>query len=141
MEQSTEIAKGYINLAENSLGTMNRERKQNLVFSVSACYYSLYYSLYSIIAKIGIKSEIHACTIEFMKRFLSSYYTPAECKFMADSLQARVDTQYYINRDVKDQFVKEMISTTPKFLIKCKGIVANIKESEINEIRKQLQKS
>ncbi len=88
--------------------------------------------------KIGVKCEIHACTIEFMKRFLPSYFTPAECRFMSDSLQARVDTQYYIDRKVRDKFVQEMLETAPKFLIKCKEILARMKESEINAIRKQI---
>lgn len=89
--------------------------------------------------KIGIKCEIHACTIEFMKRFLSSYFTPTECKFMLDSLQARVDTQYYVDREVEDKFVQQMLATAPKFLAKCKDITSRIKESEINAIRKQVK--
>ncbi len=60
-------------MAEEALGTMNRERN-----SISACYYSMYYSLYAILMKLGIKCEIHSCTLEFMKFSLSQYYLEDE---------------------------------------------------------------
>jgi uncharacterized protein (UPF0332 family) len=138
IEPGKNLADGYILKAEESLGIMQKA-KGSRDWSVSTSYYCMYFSLYSILMKIGVKCEIHACTIEFMKRFLSSHFTPAECRFMSDSLQARVDTQYYIDREVKDKFVQEMLVTAPKFLVKCKEILVNIKESEINAIRKQLK--
>ena len=128
----------YILKSEESL-EMLQKAKGSRDWSVSTAYYTMYFSLYSILMKIGVKCEIHACTIEFMKRFLSSYFTPVECKFMSESLQARVDTQYYIDRGVKDTVVSEMIATAPRFLVKCKEIVSNIKESEVNTIRKQIK--
>ena len=33
------LSKGYIIMAENAIGTMNRERNLNQQFSISACYY------------------------------------------------------------------------------------------------------
>jgi uncharacterized protein (UPF0332 family) len=140
IEPNPNLADGYILKAEESLGMMQKA-KGSRDWSVSTSYYSMYFSLYSILMKIGVKCEIHACTIEFMKRFLSSYFTPTECKFMLDSLQARIDTQYYVDREVEDKFVQEMIATAPTFLVKCKEILARIKESEINDVRKQFQKS
>ena len=88
--------------------------------------------------KAGVKCEIHACTIAFMKRFLAAYFTPAECKFLSQSLQARIDTQYYVDREVKDEFIGEMVKTAPQFLAKFRDILAKIKESEIKAIRKEL---
>ena len=138
IEPNGNVANGYILKAEESLEVMHKA-KGSKDWSVSTAYYTMYFSLYSILMKIGIKCEIHACTIEFMKRFLASYFTTAECKFMAQSLQARVDTQYYVDRKVKDAFINEMIATAPKFLVKCKEIIANIKEPETNAIRKQIK--
>ncbi len=65
IEPNENLTKGYLEMANNSIGTMNRERKYNLMFSISACYYSMYYSLYAVLMRIGIKCEIHSCTIEF----------------------------------------------------------------------------
>lgn len=139
VEPNTNLANGYILKAEESLNIMQKA-KDSRDWSVSTSYYTMYFSLYSILMKIGVKCEIHACTIEFMKRFLPAYFTPAECKFISDSLKARVDTQYYVDRDIKDKFVSEMLMIAPNFLIKCKEILARIKESEINTIRKEVKK-
>ena len=59
VEPNENVSQGYFKLAESSIGTMNRERNKNDVFSISAGYYSMYYSLYSILMSIGIKCEIH----------------------------------------------------------------------------------
>ena len=69
------LAKGYLKMAENSLGTMSREKQYNLMFAISACYYSMYYSLYAICMKLGVKCEIHSCTLEFMKKGLNEFYS------------------------------------------------------------------
>src|SRR3990172_3166439 len=107
IEPNGNVANGYILKAEESLEVMHKA-KGSKVWSVSTAYYTMYFSLYSILMKIGIKCEIHACTIESMRRFLSSYFTPAECKFMSESLQARIETQYYVDREVEHKFINEM---------------------------------
>jgi len=75
VESSQRLAFGYLKMAEDSLGTMNREKDKNLIFSVSAGYYTTYYSLYGILMKCGVKCEIHSCSIEFAKQFLREYYS------------------------------------------------------------------
>lgn len=139
VEPSDNLANGYISKAEESLEALQKV-KGNRDWTVSTAYYSMYFSIYSILMKIGVKCEIHACTIEFMKRFLTPYFTPVECKFLSQSLQARIDTQYYVDREVKDIFIDEMVKIAPQFIVKCKEVLAKIKESEIKAIRSQLNK-
>src|SRR3989344_9082459 len=136
IEPNGNVANGYILKAEESLEVMHKA-KGSKDWSVSTAYYTMYFSLYSILMKTGVKCEIHACTIEFMKRFLTAYFMPDECKFLSQSLQARIDTQYYVDREVKDGFIEEMVKTAPQFLAKCKDILSKIKESEIKAIRRQ----
>lgn len=139
VEPSDNLSNGYISKAEESLEALQKV-KGNRDWTVSTAYYSMYFSLYSILVKAGVKCEIHACTIEFMKRFLSSHFTLEECKFMSQSLQARIDTQYYVDREVKNEFIEGMVRTAPQFLVKCKEALAKIRESEIKTIRSQLNK-
>lgn len=40
IEPNENISKSYLEMADNAIGTMNRERDKNLVFSISAGYYS-----------------------------------------------------------------------------------------------------
>ena len=73
--------------------------------------------------KLGVKCEIHSCTIEFAKRFLKEYFEETELDFTEDSLKARIDSQYYIDRTVPDEQYNKMIQKAPAFLVKCKSVI------------------
>ena len=96
---------------------------------------------------MGIKCEIHSCTLEFAKQFLNEFFNPEEMDFMGKSLKSRVDSQYYIDRSVPDDQYQRMIQSAPNFLVKCKSIQIKLTENKIKEIREkfrleiQLQKS
>lgn len=108
-------------------------------WKISTAYYAMYFSLYSILTRLGVKCEIHACTLEFAANFLKDYLSKADVEFLKDSLRTRVDSQYYVNRKVPDAQYNEMIKRAPEILIKCKSIVLQLNESKINEIRQKLK--
>ena len=99
-ENSTQ---GYLTLAENALGTMNRERNYNRQFAISACYYSMYYALYAVLMKAGVKCEIHSCTLEFMKRILKDFYSLEEIRAIKKAFDCRETAQYYVDRIVSKE--------------------------------------
>ena len=138
IEPNSNLAEAYIKKSEEALESM----RVNVIkdWRISTAYYTLYFSLYSILTKIGIKCEIHSCTIEFIKRFLREFFSEEEIDFIEDSLKARIDSQYYIDRTVPDEQYNKMIKKTPEFLVKCKSILLKLNEKKINEIRKEFQK-
>lgn len=88
--------------------------------------------------KIGVKCEIHSCTISFMQHFLNKYFTDEEIELIEKSQKARIDTQYYSNRNISDDLYKRMTNNTALFLTKCKEIANNLTEEEIKDIRSNL---
>ncbi len=112
--------------------------KNNKEWEISSCYYSMYFALYAILIRIGIKCENHSCTIEFMKEFLRRYFTEEDFKLLKDSLRARIDAQYYADREVSESQYRKMIDNAPNFIIKCKEAMFQIKEAEIADIRDTL---
>ena len=94
------LAQGYLTQAENALGTMNRERNYNRQFAISACYYSMYYALYAVLMRLGVRCEIHSCTIEFAKQLLKDLYTQEEIKAIKKAFDCREIAQYYVDRIV-----------------------------------------
>lgn len=130
------LAKGYLKMAESSLGTMNREREYNLNFAISACYYSMYYSLYAVCMKLGIKCEIHSCTIEFMKKILTKYYSEEDIKIIKKAFDARDIAQYHVDKIVLKEDSDYIMEKAPLFFNKSKEILAEINEENIKEIRK-----
>lgn len=133
------LAGSYIKMAENAIGTMNRERSYNRQFAISACYYSMYYSLYAVLMKIGIKCEIHSCTLEFMKKLLKDFYSTDDMKKINKAFEARDKAQYYINKIVTKEEEEFIMAQAPLFLSKSKDILEKINENDIQKIRDNLR--
>ena len=138
VEPNSDLAKSYIKKAEEALESMRVIIIKD--WKISTAYYTIYFSLYAILMKLGVKCEIHSCTIEFARRFLKEYFEEADLDFTEDSLKARVDSQYYINRTVPDEQYNKMIQKTPEFLVKCKSIIIKLNEKKVNKIRDKFQK-
>lgn len=134
------LAVGYLKMAEDALGTMGREKSYSLRFSVSACYYSMYYSLYSVMTKIGVKCEIHLCTLKFMEEFLEDFYSKEEIRVINKAFSCRNNVQYYVDRVVERKDFDYIISQAPLFFTKSKDILAKINEADIKSIRGKLLK-
>jgi len=107
-------------------------------WKISTGYYSMYFSLYAVLMKIGIKSENHTCTIEIMQRLLSEYFTLDECEMLEKARRARVETQYYITRSVSETFSAILSKRVPRFLVTCRSIVGGIDEKQVHKLRKFL---
>ena len=138
IEPNSDLANAYIKKAEEALESMRVNTIKD--WKISTAYYTIYFSLYAILMKLGVKCEIHSCTIEFTKRFLKEYFEETELYFTEDSLKARIDSQYYIDRTVPDEQYNKMIQKTPEFLVKCKSIIIKLNEKKVNEIRDEFQK-
>lgn len=138
IEPNPDLANAYIKKAEEALESM----RVNIIkdWKISTAYYTIYFSLYAVLMKLGVKCEIHSCTIEFAKRFLKEYFEEPDLDFTEDSLKARVDSQYYIDRTVPDEQYNKMIQKTPEFLVKCKSVIIKLNEKKVNEIRDKFQK-
>ena len=137
IEPNSDIVEAYVKKAEEALESI----RLNIIkdWKISTAYYTIYFSLYSILTKIGIKCEIHSCTIEFAKMFLKGYFNEEDLDFIEDSLKARINSQYYVNRTVPDEQYNKMMTKSPEFLVKCKSILIKLNEKRINEIRSKFQ--
>lgn len=137
IEPNSNLAEAYLKKAEEALESM----RVNVIrdWKISTAYYTIYFSIYSLMMKIGLKCEIHSCTLEFVKQFLNEYFTKDEIDFVRDSLKARIDAQYYIDRTVPDAQFKNMIDSSPDFLVKCKSLHVLLNEKKVAEIRKKFQ--
>ncbi len=137
IESNSNLSKAYFKKAEEALESM----RVNIVkdWQISTAYYAIYFALYSLLMKIGIKCEMHSCTIEFVKRFLKEYFSKGDVDFIQDSLKARIDSQYYIDRAVPDEQYNKMLVKSPEFLVKCKSVLIKLNEKKITEIRAEFQ--
>jgi uncharacterized protein (UPF0332 family) len=130
------LASAYLKKAEEALETMQTITARD--WKITTAYYAMYFSLYAILTRLGVRCENHSCTILLMERLLSDYFAPAEMALVERARGARVDAQYYVSREIPDPFCEELIRAAPRFLVKCTGIVNGMSERTVETLRKRL---
>lgn len=88
--------------------------------------------------KIGIKSEIHECTIKLCELLESEEIIPeGYSETLFEDKQLRIDNQYYLkNRNVDINYAQIM-----NFVLKIKDIINKLKNEDIIRIRKIISKT
>ncbi|MFH1211840.1 MAG: HEPN domain-containing protein [Candidatus Woesearchaeota archaeon] len=134
VEPSENLRNAYLAKAEEALETLRTTKNRS--WQLTTAYYTIYHGIYSLLMRIGVKCEIHSCTIEFAKRFLKNHFSKDDFELIDKAFSARIDSQYYINRQVTDKDHEFIIKNTPSFMVKCKNII--IEQKEIMSIREQI---
>ena len=134
VEPSDNLRDAYLIKAEEALDTLRTSKSRD--WQLTTAYYTIYHGIYSLLMKIGIKCEIHSCTIEFTKRFLKGHFSTEDFELIDKAFSARIDSQYYVNRKVPNQNYEFIMKRTPAFLVKCKNVL--LEQKEIEDIRSLL---
>lgn len=132
-QPSENLSRGYILKANTALEAMREV--DSFEWKIVTSYYSIYFSLYSLLMQLGLKSEIHSCTIEFAKKFLTDYFSELELTFIEDAFELRNKLQYYLDYTITRDKIDEFSQKTLLFHIKCKQV--RFSQNEIKSIRKQ----
>lgn len=134
IEPNEDLSLAYIKKAENSLKA-SAALIANKEWRISSLYYAMYFSVYAILMKLGIKCEIHSCTIAVAQEILHDYFEKDDMELLKKSMKARIDVQYYTDRNISDAAYQEMISKAPIIIAKCKETLNQITEKEVKKIR------
>jgi uncharacterized protein (UPF0332 family) len=126
-------------MGEESINAL-KNLKESKIWTATTTYYVFYYSLYSLMLRIGIKCEIHSCSLEFMKQFLMDFYNKKDMKMIEKAFLARIDLQYYTDRPVDQNIIEETKRYCKDFYIKTKDILSKITEKDIDRLRMNLRK-
>lgn len=113
VEPNQNLAESYMEKSNDSVKTMETAPSED--WKIVGGYYACYQAVYSLLQRIGIKSEIHDCTIEMME-FLP--FSEEEIEFVKELKEKRENAQYYVTEEtrLKDPGrVKELV-------MKCKEI-------------------
>lgn len=135
IEPNNNLREAYLIKADEALETLRTSKIKD--WRLTIAYYVIYYSLYSLLMRIGVKCEIHLCTIEFAKRFLKRYFSKEDFELIDKAFSARIDSQYYVNKQVPNENYNLIVRKTPAFLVKCKNIL--IEQEHISKIRTRLE--
>src|SRR3989338_3313275 len=98
IEPNDNLSKEYYENAEESLKVLRsiKETHSNMWLATTK-YYIGYFAVYSILMKIGIKCEIHDCTISLV-RFLEDEVVIKNgiSEMLEEDKELRIDNQYYL---------------------------------------------
>ncbi len=127
----------YIRTAEESLDILRSIRGKSKVWVATTKYYTEYFAVYSLLMKVGIKCEIHDCTIALCAILEETkLIPPGYSKILEEDKQLRIDNQYYLkNRDVPLDYDKIV-----EFVAVIKNTGIKLTNAEIKKIRERISK-
>jgi len=131
VEPNESISENYL---KESLSDFDMIEKVNPKWKTVTAYYSCYNSVYAILMKIGIKCEIHDCTIALMELL---GFDKEEVKFLDSLKKERVDVQYYL----KASSLSIVRNQVLEFLNKCREIIKEMNDDKINKIRIKIKEA
>jgi uncharacterized protein (UPF0332 family) len=106
-------------------------------WSVSASYYAKYFAVYALLSKIGVKCEIHDCTITLFSYLFSTAQYHDLVKELRQSKEDRVDVQYY-SKEVKTD-LDNIIPQTKQFVLQIEEIIDTLNAEKIADLQKNLK--
>ncbi|MCK4589627.1 MAG: hypothetical protein KAT77_04230 [Nanoarchaeota archaeon] len=136
IEPNDNLSKEYIRTAEETLDVLRIIKEKSKIWLATTKYYCEYFAIYSLLMKIGIKCEIHDCTIALCRVLEKAKILPeGYVKILERDKQLRIDNQYYLkNKDVPLDF--EEIT---EFVFTLKDINTKLTHSQIIEIREKIK--
>ncbi len=135
IEPNDNLSIEYIQTAEETLDILKSIKGKSKVWLATTKYYCEYFAAYSLLMKVGIKCEIHECTIAVCKILEKMNIFPKEyAKILEEDKQLRIDNQYYLkNREVILDYNK-----VAEFVLHIKDINSKLTYEKIREIKRNI---
>lgn len=130
VSESLNLQKAYLKKAKDAIKSMEVNAKAGINdWAISASYYARYNAVYALLSRIGIKCEIHDCTIALFKYLFSGKIALAFIQDLEQSKDDRIDAQYYTGTIKINQ--NKMIVNTKNFVLEIEKIIDNLTKSDI----------
>jgi uncharacterized protein (UPF0332 family) len=139
IDPNKNVSDSYLIEAEKTLSKVKQHiEEEDYLWASVRIYYSAYYSLYSFLQRIGIKSENHDCSIDLAKKILEEEFIKGIDEFKKE----RIDSQYYLKIGKKEVLLSNY-EKAKIFYLSFKEIINSLTEQKIlyyQKIIKDLQK-
>jgi len=138
VEPNDNLSSEYYMNAEESMKVLRsiKGTKSNMWLATTK-YYIEYFAAYSVLMKIGIKCEIHDCTIAVIELLeAEGLIVYRLAKVLEADKELRIDNQYYLkNRHVEIDFEK-----LSQLIISVRKTLDKLDDDTINHIREKIGK-
>jgi uncharacterized protein (UPF0332 family) len=143
IEPNPNLTKAYLKKAISALNTMTAALQiKETDWITKTAYYARYFALYALLMKIGVKSEIHDCTITVAKLLAENGSLNQNLiDDITEAKQTRIDTQYYVEKQLSQTAIKSNVEAARKFVLETEKTIENLTTEQISSIRIQLKKA
>src|SRR3972149_10697224 len=112
-EPNINLTKAYLKKATSALNTMTATLQINEAdWIATTAYYARYFELYALLMKIGVKTEIHDCTINIAQLLANHGILRQKLvDEVAEAKQTRIDAQYYVATEISQKQIRQNAET------------------------------
>ena len=142
VQPNENLTKAYLKKAISALNTMNATVQiKETDWITTTAYYARYFALYALLTKIGIKSEIHDCSIAIARLLAENGILGEDLvNDISNSKQVRIDTQYYVGIELNQASIKRNVENAQKFVLEIEKVIENITPDQTENLRKHIRK-
>jgi uncharacterized protein (UPF0332 family) len=140
VQPNENLTKAYLKKAASALNIMNAALEIGEPdWITTTAYYARYFALYALLMKIGIKSEIHDCTIAVAMLLAEKGILGKDLATdISNSKQARIDIQYYVEKQLDQDRIKSDVEKARTFVLILEKTIEDLEIDRIEEVRKHL---
>lgn len=138
VKESENLQKAYMKKSNEALKSMAVNAKAGInEWTISTSYYAKYFAIYSLMSRIGIKCEIHDCTIALFGYLFGDVIPQTFMEDLRQAKEDRIDAQYYTT-EIRIDY-SELIRNTKDFVLKIEEVIDSLNPKKILDIRKELK--
>jgi uncharacterized protein (UPF0332 family) len=138
VKPSDDVVRAYIEKAQNALKSMDVNANAGITeWAISAAYYARYFSVYALLSRIGVKCEIHDCTVALFEYLFGATVSKEMVEDLRLSKQDRVEYQYYPKESKIDL---GMVAKDAKvFVLEIEKLLDESNQETISALQKKLK--
>jgi uncharacterized protein (UPF0332 family) len=134
ISESITLQKAYLKKSEEALKSMNVNATAGInEWVISTSYYAKYFAVYALLSRIGVKCEMHDCTVSLFEYLFSSIIPSNFVQELQQSKDDRVDVQYYTQTIQINP--KKLLADTTNFVLEIQKIIDKLTSTEIATLR------
>ena len=138
VKPSENLVRAYLDKSRNALKSMEVNAKEGIIeWAVSAGYYAKYFVVYALLSKIGVKCEIHDCTIALFEYLFGRDVPPQIIQEFRKSKEDRIEMQYYTRKISID--LEKLMKRTKIFVLDIEKILDGLNSDRIMELQNILK--
>lgn len=138
VKPSDNLLKAYLQKTRNARRSMEINAKADITeWVVSASYYAKYFAVYALLQKIGVKCEIHDCTITLFEYLFGDSVSPKIIQELRQSKEYRIEFQYYTQEIEVD--LNQLMDETKNFVLEVEKIIDNLNPERITQLQNHLK--